>query len=65
MDNEYIKSQKKHLQLLGSKITPLRPGVGFYVTVDGLEVSKDHFPEEYKQIRKAWDSVITKIEKLK
>ena len=62
MSKEYIKEQYQHLQLLSSKITPFRPGVGFYTTVDGLEISKDYFPEEYEQIKKAWDSVVTKIE---
>lgn len=65
MNKEYIKEQYRHLQLLGSNITPLRPGVGYYVTVDGLEISEDYFPEEYEQIQNAWDSVVKKIKILK
>jgi hypothetical protein len=64
MSKEYIKEQYQHLQLLGNNITPLRPDVGFYVTVEGLEISEDYFPEEYEQILKAWDSVATKIKEL-
>ena len=64
MSKEYIKEQYQHLQLLGSNITPLRPGVGFYVTVDGLEISEDIFPEEYEQIQNAWGSVVEKIKRL-
>lgn len=64
MSKEYIKEQYQHLQLLGSNITPLRPGVGFYTTVDGLEISKDYFPEEYEQIQNAWSSVAKKIKEL-
>jgi len=64
MSKEYIKEQYQHLQLLGSNITPLRPGVGYYVTVDGLEISEDYFPEEYEQIQNAWDSVAEKIKEL-
>ena len=58
---EYIKEQYQHLQLLGNNITPLRPGIGFYVTVDGLEISYDIFPEEYNQIKNAWASAAKKI----
>jgi hypothetical protein len=65
MSKEYIEEQFRHLQLLGSRITPMRPGVGFYTTVDGLEISEDVFPEEYETIQKAWDSVVTKIEELR
>ena len=64
MSKEYIKAQCRHLQLLGSNITPLRPGVGFYVTVDGLEISEDYFPEEYEQIQNAWGNVAKKIKEL-
>ena len=64
MKKEYIKAQYQHLQLLGSNITPLRPGVGFYVTVDGLEISEDYFPEEYEQIQNAWNSAVKKIKEL-
>ena len=64
MSEEYIKEQYQHLQLLGNNITPLRPGIGFYVTVDGLEISEDIFPEEYEQIQNAWGSVVKKIKRL-
>ena len=64
MSEEYIKEQYQRLQLLGSNITPLRPGVGFSTTVDGLEISEDYFPEEYEQIQNAWSSVAKKIKEL-
>jgi len=64
MSEEYIKEQNQHLQLLSSNITPSRPGVGSYVTVDGLEISEDYFPEEFEQIENAWDSVAKKIKEL-
>jgi len=64
MSKEYIKEQHQHLQLLGNNITPFRPGIGFYVTVDGLEISEDYFPEEYEQIQNAWNSSVKKIKKL-
>ena len=60
---EYIKEQKDHLSLIGSSITPMRPGIGFYITVDGLEVSEEFFPDEYKEILEAWHSVVGKIKK--
>ena len=38
--------------------------MGSYVTVDGLEISEDYFPEEFEQIENAWDSVAKKIKEL-
>ena len=64
MNKEYIKEQYQHLQLLGSNITPLRPGIGYFTTVDGLEISEEYFPEEYEQIQNAWNSVVKKIKDL-
>ena len=64
MSKEYIKEQHQHLQLLSNNITPFRPSIGFYVTVDGLEISEDYFPEEYEQIQNAWYSAVKKIKKL-
>ena len=58
---DYIKEQHLHLQLLGSSIQPLRPDVGYYTTVDGLEIAEDLFPEEYRAVQEAWDQVATKI----
>jgi len=65
MSKEYIEEQRRHLQLLGSNITPMRPGIGFYTTVDGLEISEDLFPEEYESIQKSWSSVVKKIKEMK
>ena len=42
----------------------MRPGVGFYVTVNGLVISEDYFPEEYKQIQNAWNNVVNQIKEL-
>tara|TARA_R100000541_G_scaffold10560_1_gene18426 strand:+ start:1409 stop:1621 length:213 start_codon:yes stop_codon:yes gene_type:complete len=64
MNKEYIKEQYQHLQLLGSNIIPLRPGIGYFTTVDGLEISEEYFPEEYEQIQNAWNSVVKKIKDL-
>ena len=64
MSKEYIKEQYQHLQLISSHLTPSRPGVGSYITVDGLEISEDYFPEEYRQIENAWNSVAKRIKEL-
>ena len=61
---KYLKEQYQYLQLLSSQITPMRPGVGFYVTVNGLVISEDYFPEEYKQIQNAWNNVVNQIKEL-
>ena len=58
---DYIEEQKLKLQLMGNNIIPLRPGVGYYVNVNGLDISEDYFPEEYNEILKLWNNVIEKI----
>ena len=58
---EYIKEQQNHLSLIGSNITPLHPHYGYFVTVDGLKISQDVFPEEFKTIQEMWHSVSKKL----
>jgi hypothetical protein len=47
--------------LLTNGITPLRPDIGFYLTVDNIDISQDIFPEEFNKIQEARYSVITKL----
>jgi len=44
-------------------LLPLRPGFGFYITVEDLEISEDFFKEEYDLISDAYYSVLDKMGK--
>ena len=58
---DYFEEQKKKLELLSNNIIPLRPDLGYYITVNGIDVSKLIFSEEYENILKSLNSVINKI----
>ena len=49
-------------QLLAPNILSMRPGLGFFITVDKLDISEDFFKEEYDIITKAYFSVMKKID---
>jgi hypothetical protein len=48
--------------LAANGITPLRPDIGFYLTVDNIDIPQDVFPEEFNKIQEAHFSVITKLQ---
>jgi len=50
-------------QILGNQLGSMNPEVGFYVNVNGIEVSEDFFKKEFSAISKAYNSVIKKMEK--
>lgn len=49
-------------QLVANNILPMNPEIGFYLTVEGLQISEDFFKEEYIQISKAYFSVMKKLD---
>jgi len=62
---KYLKDTKLKSTLLCNSIIPMRPDIGFYIKVNGNDIAKDVFPEEYEAIIKALDSVFKKLEKIK
>ena len=56
MSREFIDIYNDRCKLLLSELG--------HLTVDGLEISEDYFPEEYEQIQNAWNSVVKKIKEL-
>jgi FKBP-type peptidyl-prolyl cis-trans isomerase (trigger factor) len=40
----------------------MNPEVGFFITVEGLQISQDFFKEEYEQISKSYYSVMKKLD---
>jgi hypothetical protein len=61
MNKEYITQQKRIISLLPTNIIGYRPGIGEYITVNGLEIAKETFPEEFNQIVELRHKVIQKI----
>jgi hypothetical protein len=59
---KWLKENSSKSQLLYYNILPMNPELGFYVTVEGLQISQDFFKEEYEQINKSYKSVIKKMD---
>ncbi len=71
MDYEEYKEERKtkwldknsgKSQLLSNNIISMNPEVGYYIKVEGIEISTDFFPEEFEQITTAYNSVIKKLD---
>lgn len=58
---QYLIEQKKIISLLATNIIPFRPGIGELINVNGLEIAKDVFPDEFNQILNIRNSIIKKI----
>lgn len=58
----WLKKNAYKSQLFHSTIMSANPDLGFYINVNGLEISKDFFSEEYEQITKAYFSFIKKLD---
>ena len=61
---KWYKENMYKSQLLGPNITPLRPGIGYYVNVggkQGLDIPKELFEEEFNVISEAYDAVMGKL----
>lgn len=57
----WMKNNAGMSQLLSKNIMSMNPEVGFYIKVEGIEISQDFFKEEYEQITKSYFSVMKKI----
>lgn len=60
---EWLINNSHKSQLLSSSIIPLRPDIGSYITVNGIDIPKDIFSEEYSQIIKEYYKVLDKLDK--
>lgn len=59
---KWLRENCKQSQFLAPYIFRLKPEIGFVIDVDKLEIPKDLFKEEYKQITKAYLSVLKKLD---
>ena len=57
MDSNSYKSQ-----FIGSNIIPLRPDIGYFINVNGIDIAQDIFKDEYAAISNAYFSVIKKMD---
>lgn len=60
---KYKEKQRKKSKLLSSSLIPLRPDLGYFINVEGIEIAENCFKEEYNQIIKAYYSVLDKLNK--
>jgi hypothetical protein len=60
--SKYLKEQSIKASLMCNQLIPMRPDIGHYLEVNGIEIAKSAFPEEYETILKAWYDVHKKLE---
>jgi len=58
---KYKEEQKNKSKLLSTNILPHRPDLGFFIEVNGIEIAEKVFKEEFNVIKKAFYSVIYKL----
>lgn len=58
----WMKENSPKSQLLGNNILSMNPEIGFYITVEGHQISQDFFKDEYEQISKSYHSVMKKLD---
>ena len=61
--DKWIKENSYKSQLMGNSIIPIKPDIGSYVKVFDLDIPEDVFKEEFDEIKKAYFSVIEKLDK--
>ena len=65
--NDYEKNCFKKIALDSEfacvNIIPLRPDIGRYINVNGLEISERFFPDEFTEIVNIYDTLIKKLNK--
>lgn len=59
----WLDNNAKKVDNLLHSVRPLRPDIGFYLTVNGLDIGEEIFPEEYKIIYEAYLSVLRNVER--
>ena len=61
--SEWLDESCKQGKMMGPYIIGLRPGIGFLVNVNGVDIPQDLFKEEYDQVVNALHSVLGKMGK--
>lgn len=59
---KWLRENSHKSQLLGNRIIPMRPDVGFFIKVGEIDVPENIFKEEYDMITSAYFSVMKKLD---
>jgi len=59
---KWLSENSHKSQLIGNNIIPMRPGVGFFIKVENIDISENIFKEEYDMIIKGYFSVMKKLD---
>lgn len=62
VNQDWLDENCKISGLIGPRLTPMRPDLGFYIKVNNLEIPGDIFPEEYIKIMQAYNKVLDKLD---
>ena len=62
LKEKWMEKNSFKSQLLSNNIISMTPEIGFYITVEGLQISQDFFKEEYEQISESYNSVMKKLD---
>lgn len=58
---KYLDENSSNVQCATPRIFPLRPDIGIYVKVNGLNIPEQLFEDEFEKITDAYFSVIKKL----
>lgn len=59
---KWLEKNAKFSKLLCSRIMGLSPEIGYFIKVEGFQISQEFFPEEYRKITDAYNSVMNKLD---
>lgn len=59
--NEWMDKKCGQGKMISSSMVSMRPDIGFFVTVDGMEIPKELFPDEFAAIHEARVSALKKM----
>jgi hypothetical protein len=60
--SEWFEENSKKSQLLGISIIPFRPGIGYYIKVDDIEIPENYFKQEFDIIIKNYFAILKKLD---
>jgi hypothetical protein len=63
INKEWLNENCGKSQLLSSSILPLRPDIGYFINVNGIDIPKNIFTNEFNIISEVYYSVIDKLDK--
>ena len=62
VNEKWLDKNAGKATLLASNLISLRPDLGSFIKVEGIEIPEDIFPEEFNEITEAYFSVLKKLQ---